>query len=278
MDEILIEEKKYVSSKRAAKITGYAKDYIGQLCREGRVSARLVGRSWYVLETAIQDHRFGDQKIDQKIQVTPPTPRHLKGSIPPTSTWEAPHYEASPTEVLPSINRLRHPFGGGATSVRSPDIVDIRVTDASVVDMDDKNTVAQRLQDSWRAWFDHVGTNIGEVEPAISEGIEEEVEPTTEEGEDSEVNIPIHVVYEPPPKELLPASTKDFSYRQHDQVGSFEEERGGNKLIARTIKTIGALLALILVALAVIGSGYFDKYILSVSQVGAISGAALYIK
>ena len=59
MDEILIEEKKYVSSKRAAKMTGYAKDYIGQLCREGRVPARLVGRSWYVLETAIQDHRFG---------------------------------------------------------------------------------------------------------------------------------------------------------------------------------------------------------------------------
>ncbi|MHB1163603.1 MAG: hypothetical protein ACYCZZ_03760, partial [Minisyncoccota bacterium] len=59
MDELLIEGKKYISSKQAAKITGYAKDYIGQLCREGRVSARLVGRSWYVLEAAIQDHRFG---------------------------------------------------------------------------------------------------------------------------------------------------------------------------------------------------------------------------
>lgn len=37
MDELIIGEKTYLSSKRAAKITGYAKDYVGQLCREGRV-------------------------------------------------------------------------------------------------------------------------------------------------------------------------------------------------------------------------------------------------
>ena len=86
MDEILIEEKRYISSKRAAKITGYAKDYIGQLCREGRVPARLVGRSWYVLETAIQDHRFGNQEVEL------PVP-------------ESPKYEASPVEILPPVSR-----------------------------------------------------------------------------------------------------------------------------------------------------------------------------
>ena len=59
MDELVIGDKKYISSKRAAEVTGYAKDYIGQLCREGRVEARLVGRSWYVLDSAIQEHRFG---------------------------------------------------------------------------------------------------------------------------------------------------------------------------------------------------------------------------
>ena len=50
--------RQYVSSKRAAKITGYAKDYVGQLCREGRVSARLVGRNWYVLESSIREAPF----------------------------------------------------------------------------------------------------------------------------------------------------------------------------------------------------------------------------
>lgn len=59
MEELIIADQKYISSKRASEITGYAKDYIGQLCREGRVEARLIGRSWYVRDAAIKDHRFG---------------------------------------------------------------------------------------------------------------------------------------------------------------------------------------------------------------------------
>ena len=103
MDEILIDEKRYVSSKQAAKVTGYAKDYIGQLCREGRVPARLVGRSWYVLESAIQDHRFGTQDSEGVSTIeTKETAQKM-----PTKTWEFPRYEATHDEVLPSVNRLR---------------------------------------------------------------------------------------------------------------------------------------------------------------------------
>src|SRR3989344_3577258 len=102
MDEILIGEKKYVSSKQAAKMTGYAKDYVGQLCREGRVPARLVGRSWYVLESAIQDHRFGGDAVDTRpVQSSP--------AISLTHTWESARYESSDaaTDTLPSLNRLQ---------------------------------------------------------------------------------------------------------------------------------------------------------------------------
>ena len=63
MDELTIENQKYLSSKKSAKLTGYAKDYVGQLCREGRVEARLVGRNWYVLESSIMEHRFGPAEI-----------------------------------------------------------------------------------------------------------------------------------------------------------------------------------------------------------------------
>src|ERR1035437_3275471 len=101
MDEILIEGKKYVSSKQAAKMTGYAKDYVGQLCREGRVPARLVGRAWYVLESAIADHRFGNQ-VELKGKES------IEETVPAVSkTWEFPRYESVHTEVLPSINRLQ---------------------------------------------------------------------------------------------------------------------------------------------------------------------------
>ncbi len=39
-------------------MTGYTKDYVGQLCREGKIIAQLVGRNWYILETSIHKHRF----------------------------------------------------------------------------------------------------------------------------------------------------------------------------------------------------------------------------
>ncbi|MHB8710431.1 MAG: helix-turn-helix domain-containing protein [Minisyncoccota bacterium] len=100
MDEILIGEKKYVSSKQAAKVTGYAKDYIGQLCREGRVPARLVGRSWYVLEAAIHDHRFGKQGMEEKNTPPAPTPSPAPAF---SSTWESPRYESFPVEATPLI-------------------------------------------------------------------------------------------------------------------------------------------------------------------------------
>ncbi len=66
MDELTIDGKTYLSSKQAAKVTGYAKDYIGQLCREGRVEAKLVGRSWYVYEPSLKEHRFNDERVKQK--------------------------------------------------------------------------------------------------------------------------------------------------------------------------------------------------------------------
>ncbi len=57
----MFDGKRFISTKKASEMTGYAKDYVGQLAREGRVQARLVGRSWYVEEEAVKNHRFGNQ-------------------------------------------------------------------------------------------------------------------------------------------------------------------------------------------------------------------------
>lgn len=60
MEESLeFDGKRYISSKRAASLVGYTKDYVGQLCRGGKVEARLVGRSWYVSEESIRKHKLG---------------------------------------------------------------------------------------------------------------------------------------------------------------------------------------------------------------------------
>ncbi|HEY4500948.1 MAG TPA: hypothetical protein VJI70_01615 [Candidatus Paceibacterota bacterium] len=273
MDEILIEEKKYISSKRAAKVTGYAKDYIGQLCREGRVPARLVGRSWYVLEAAIQDHRFGatdveHEKTEQAVSHTPAEPA-IESSKPGLSTWEPPHYEAPLDEFLPSINRLKK------------------------ADTDEVSTdkVLENLQDSWRTWFDRIADTAGtspviEKVEEITEGdVQEELTevPKTREDEkkddEGEVNVPIHAVYQEPPRELLPYSIiEEQNEKQLRSLVHQERLSMGNRAAIRVIKIGSMLLAGVIVVVAIIGTGYLDKYIISGSLGRIISGTAVYNK
>ncbi|MSR78701.1 MAG: hypothetical protein EXS59_00965, partial [Candidatus Taylorbacteria bacterium] len=47
----------FISASRGAEITGYNKDYIGQLCRGGKVQSQMVGRAWYISEDAILKHK-----------------------------------------------------------------------------------------------------------------------------------------------------------------------------------------------------------------------------
>ncbi len=93
MDEVTLDGKVFISSKRAAQITGYAKDYVGQLCREGRVEARLVGRSWYIYEQSIREHRFG-QEAGSTIENG-----ELSVSEPENEEIEADHQERSNDEA-----------------------------------------------------------------------------------------------------------------------------------------------------------------------------------
>ncbi|MBP6858716.1 MAG: hypothetical protein KBC33_02710, partial [Candidatus Pacebacteria bacterium] len=47
-DSIIIEGREFISVGRAAEITKYTKDYVGQLCRGGKVAARMIGRTWFI--------------------------------------------------------------------------------------------------------------------------------------------------------------------------------------------------------------------------------------
>lgn len=239
MDELLIEDKRYVSSKRAAQMTGYAKDYIGQLCREGRVPARLVGRSWYVLETAIQDHRFGTADIQPMEPIKEPSPTVLP------STWEPPRYEASSDDLLPSVNRLR-------------------TTESAVTvngaDQHDEPVATESLQDSWKAWFDHVANT--EIETMVPVVIEEKP-----------INVPIHAIYKQPPEELLPRSVHLEIEPSSPEVVSKVSNRG-----IMAIQVFSIISAIVTATLAVVGTGYLDEYVISSSQVRIIAGVGLYNK
>lgn len=54
---ISFDGKDYISAQRAAKITRYNQDYIGQLAREGKILSRMVGNRWYVDRDALLGHK-----------------------------------------------------------------------------------------------------------------------------------------------------------------------------------------------------------------------------
>ncbi|MDZ4227267.1 MAG: hypothetical protein U1D26_02195, partial [Patescibacteria group bacterium] len=47
----------YISASRAAQITSYNQDYIGQLARSGTILARQIGNRWYVEREALLAHK-----------------------------------------------------------------------------------------------------------------------------------------------------------------------------------------------------------------------------
>lgn len=127
MDQLEFDGQTYVSSKRAAGITGYAKDYVGQLCREGRVQARLVGRNWYVLESSIREHRFG-----------PPQPESTAKDE--QGNWNSPQYKAETPSSIPTIEtktNISYPY--------APE----RLPEAPV----DHSKTIEDMQNAWQDWF-----------------------------------------------------------------------------------------------------------------------------
>ncbi|MEO6536948.1 MAG: hypothetical protein ABIT47_04600 [Candidatus Paceibacterota bacterium] len=148
MDEITILDKTYISSKRAAEITGYAKDYVGQLCREGHVDAKMVGRSWYVFEPSIRKHRFGEEAV-----VEAPTPIEEKlqveatGTEPESPVWEPSVYKAEPVDMIPELETVvRAP-------IATPEPAYEPVTVAQTIPEDTHATLTD-MQSAWREWFD----------------------------------------------------------------------------------------------------------------------------
>ncbi len=54
-DEIFLQGEKYVSVNEAAAFVGFSRDHVARLCREGKVSGKRVGASWYVKESSFKD-------------------------------------------------------------------------------------------------------------------------------------------------------------------------------------------------------------------------------
>lgn len=259
MNEIVIDDKKYVSSKQAAELTGYAKDYVGQLCREGRVPARLIGRSWYVLASAIQDHKFGG--IDLKKQT--PTNSVSKEPEPVISqTWEAPRYKAEPETYFPSINKLAPVKDENAFHKKTEN------------EAHEQNSI-QVMHEAWKDWFSGRKDAPSEVPITVKEAPEEE-ESKELFIETAEVKIPIRTIEEEESvpmmrvRQVIPPAV----FPEEEQVEAPEEvvqKRKPNRFIQASL-TVVVFAAL---SIGAIGSGYLDKIISSEKYLSKIGGITI---
>ncbi|HEC93775.1 MAG TPA: DNA-binding protein [Candidatus Kaiserbacteria bacterium] len=148
MDELTLNGEKYISSKRAAKITGYTKDYVGQLCREGKIIAQLVGRNWYVSEESMHKHRF---EFEDKSSQVPATPKHLTHS---TSTvhhtlQDSVHYSYDDANIIPL--QKKEQVVAQIPKIETPQEVQQEVQSQKKSDM--KSDVLSTMQNAWQEWF-----------------------------------------------------------------------------------------------------------------------------
>lgn len=181
MDQMEIDGKNYLSSKKAAELTGYAKDYVGQLCREGRVTAKLIGRSWYVSEESIKAHRFGeDGSKDQKQPSESPetlvadeeaveeSTSVQESALP--DTWDSPTYTPEVREeVVPLVTKIPQP--------------------------ENSSVHVDAMQNAWKEWFERMpeenndsegSNNLSEISNKYNVS---EVDDTGEEGVETLVHI-----------------------------------------------------------------------------------------
>ena len=116
MKTLVIDGKEFLKAAVAAKEHGYTNDYIGQLCRGGKVEAKLVGRTWYVSVESLLKHRKSRYRSNQKktkeelkkvLSETNPkseqdTPQFYKRIVPATEV----QYTNDIEELIPSPKKI----------------------------------------------------------------------------------------------------------------------------------------------------------------------------
>ncbi|MDB5189451.1 MAG: hypothetical protein JWL82_408 [Parcubacteria group bacterium] len=293
MDELTLDNKKYLSSKKAAKVTGYAKDYVGQLCREGRVEARLVGRNWYVLESSILEHRFGaEEKTDEA--VSEPLQRE--------PAWEAATYSSESVVQVPQISPKPMP------TYLPPPVEEEVVPEAQP----DTKKVLADMQSAWQEWFQTQEQNQEKALPEPSdmlleqeyddapmpEAVPEPLEslPESEIAEAAPIQTyepeqamavhieriapveePVHtyVVDEEPiaiSRSYTRASSREVPLVPRQQIGRVRKQKrvvqrreGGNFALRAVFLSLAGLA----IAITVIGSGFVDSF-LETTSAGSI--------
>lgn len=116
MEEISVNGEIYVKSLVLAKKYGYTSDYLGQLCRGGDIDCTMVGRTWYVKEQSLLDHkktRYRSTAAKSKSSLRQMTavevgPKKAVSSPVKPINQKSYHYESDISDLLPLIKKLEY--------------------------------------------------------------------------------------------------------------------------------------------------------------------------
>lgn len=110
MQELVLNGKTYVKAADIAKHLGYTSDYVGQLCRAGKVDAERVGRAWYVVPNTIENHkqsRYRSNVAKSRAAIAEyKAAQEQHESLPVVQRAHhvrVHHYERDDTELIPSV-------------------------------------------------------------------------------------------------------------------------------------------------------------------------------
>lgn len=62
-EELMLDGKTYTTSRKAAQLSEYTQDYIGQLCRAGQADSRRINGLWYVTLESLEAHKVYSAEV-----------------------------------------------------------------------------------------------------------------------------------------------------------------------------------------------------------------------
>lgn len=117
MEVLELDGKRYVKASKAARAAGYTSDYVGQLCRAGKIGAHLVGRSWYVDIDELKSHKTTTKRTS-RVKAREQVRRTLEERKNTEATQNGKHFteriperhvrfDPDESELIPQVRKLR---------------------------------------------------------------------------------------------------------------------------------------------------------------------------
>lgn len=170
MKELVLNGRTYLSTKRAAEVTGYTTDYVGQLARGGKVDAQLVGRNWYISEDSITKHKFGEAKVNIRKEIADEKPAPALEVLVESAEEEDKEIE----ESIPSVDE------------------EVAVNENVV----ESGKSLEEMENVWQEWYKAQRSVPDEGEEVFINRSDVEESEDEEEAVEEEVSVPITRVRE----------------------------------------------------------------------------------